>query len=128
MFLLSALAFQGGREFIRKAQARPVSFPVNREGMFFPLIHRDPVGREFLEFVALRTLVRGAVVGGGVGVQRHGVRMDGQDVVGRDAGTVLEGLDPGFVGSSSGRGSTLFPAGAQMREVSLCFLSGEVIV
>lgn len=69
------------------------------------------------EFAALRALVRDAVVGGGIGVQSHGVRVDVQDVVGRDAGAVLQGFYAGFAGRRKGMGSTLLPAGAQMREV-----------
>lgn len=58
-------------------------------------------------------LVRGAVVGGGVGVQRHGVRMDGQDVVGRDGLTVLEGLDPGILWAQQRQRQHLVPGGGR---------------
>ena len=58
------------------------------------LIHRNPVGVQFFEFAAFGAFVGNAVVGGGVGVQRHGVRVDVQDVVGRDAGAVLQGFYP----------------------------------
>ena len=55
----------------------------------YVLIHRNGVRVQFFEFASLRALVRDAVVGGGIGVQSHGVRVDVQDVVGRDAGAVL---------------------------------------
>lgn len=51
---------------------------------------------QFFEFAALRALVRDAVVGGGIGIQGYRVRVDGENVVGRDAGAVLQRFYPGF--------------------------------
>ena len=66
---------------------------------------------QFFEFASLRALVRDAVVGGGIGVQSHGVRVDVQDVVGRDAGAVLQGFYAGFCGQKEGDGQHLVARG-----------------
>ena len=74
-------------------------------------IHRNRVRVQFFEFASLRALVRDAVVGGGIGVQSHGVRVDVQDVVGRDAGAVLQGFYAGFCGQKEGDGQHLVARG-----------------
>lgn len=81
-----------------------------------------------MELSALGAFVGNAVIGGGVGVQGHGIRVNGQDIVGRNAGAVLQGFYPGFCRRQKGMGSTLFPAGAQIKEVRVFFPSGEVII
>lgn len=77
----------------------------------YVLIHRNGVRVQFFEFAALRALVRDAVVGGGIGVQSHGVRVDVQDVVGRDAGAVLQGFYAGFCGQKEREGQHLVARG-----------------
>ena len=47
----------------------------------YVLIHRNCVGVQFVELSSLGTFVSSAVIGGGVGIQGHGIRVNGQDIV-----------------------------------------------
>lgn len=94
----------------------------------YVLIHRNGVRVQFFEFASLRALVRDAVVGGGIGVQSHGVRVDVQDVVGRDAGAVLQGFYAGFCGQKEGDGQHLVARGGADEGGEGVFPSGDVIM
>lgn len=64
-----------------------------------------------MELSALGAFVGNAVIGGGVGVQGHGIRVNGQDIVGRNAGAVLQGFYPGFCRRQKGNGEHLVSRG-----------------
>ncbi len=53
--------------------------------------------------------VSSSVIGGGVGIQGHGIRVNGQDIVGRNAGAVLQGFYPGFCRQQKRDGKNLVP-------------------